>query len=146
MSFATPPTEYVLANARTGSRLAVRLRVARAGWRGLFRLLGRRWLDQGEGRRYLSEAAPRRPDRLPVDVLFVDRDGVVLYALSALPSHQAMRSAGVHSVVELPAGTITASGTAPGDRLEMLRAIAEALASEPATPAEFEEGATRGPE
>ncbi|MFA7296003.1 MAG: DUF192 domain-containing protein [Dehalococcoidia bacterium] len=128
---ATPTNEYVLANARTGGRLAVRLQVARAGWRGLFRILGRRWLDRGEGRRYLSEAAPRRPDRLPVDVLFVDRDGIVLYALAALPSFQAMRSEGVHSVVELPAGTIAASGTAPGDRLEMLRTMAEALAAEP---------------
>lgn len=130
-TFATPTNEYVLANVRTGSRLAVRLQVARAGWRGLFRSLGRRWLDRGEGRRYFSESAPCRPDRLPVDVLFVDRDGVVLYALAALPSFQAMRSEGVHSVVELPAGTITASGTAPGDRLEMLRAVAEALAAEP---------------
>ena len=133
-TFASPTNEYVLTNARTGGRLAIRLQVARAGWRGLFRILGRRWLDRGEGRLYLSEATPRRPDRLPVDVLFVDRDGVVLYALAALPSFEAMRSEGVHSVVELPAGTIAASGTAPGDRLEMLRAVAEALASEPAPP------------
>jgi hypothetical protein len=131
MTLATPTIEYVLANVRTGNRLAVRLQVVRAGWRGLFRVLGRRWIDRGEGRRYLSEQAPRRPARLPVDVLFVDRDGVVLYALAALPSFQAMRSEGVHSVVELPAGTITASGTEPGDRLEMLRAMAIALATDP---------------
>lgn len=131
MTLATPALEYVLANARTGNHLADRLQVARAGWRGMFRLLGRRWLDRGEGRRYLSEEAPRRPARLPVDVLFVDRDGVVLYALAALPSFEAMRSDGVHSVVELPAGTIAATGTEPGDRLEMLRAMAIALATDP---------------
>lgn len=131
MSLATPALEYVLANARTGRRLAVRLQVARAGWRGLFRVLGRRWIDRGEGCRYLADEPPRRPARLPVDVLFVDRDGVVLYALAALPSFEAMRSDGIHSVVELPAGTIAATGTEPGDRLEMLRAVAVALATDP---------------
>lgn len=134
MTLAPPSIEYVLANARTGDRLAERLHVARAGWRGLLRVIGRRWLDRGEGRRYLAEEAPRRPARLPVDVLFVDRDGVVLYALAALPSFEAMRSEGVHSVVELPAGTIAASGTCPGDRLEMLRAMALAMATDPGPP------------
>lgn len=122
MDQARSALEYVLANARTGGTLAARLRVVRSRWRKVFALLGRGWIDPGTGTRYFSADPPRRPRRVPVDVLFLDRDGMVLQAIHSLPSFEAMRSEGVHSIVELPAGTLMALDTAPGDHVDMYRA------------------------
>lgn len=56
--------------------------------------------------------------RIPIDALFLDRDGVIVKALEALPP---WRVTGVYfsarSVLELPAGTVAGSGTREGDRL-----------------------------
>lgn len=56
--------------------------------------------------------------RIPIDVLFLDADGVIIKQLPALPP---WRASAVYlkarSVLELPAGTLQASGTQEGDRL-----------------------------
>ena len=131
--------EYVLANARTGGTLAMRLRVVRAHWRRLFALLGRRWIDPGTGTRYFRADPPRRPRRVPVDVLFLDRDGMVLQAVHSLPSFEVMRSEGVHSIVELPAGTLMDLDTGPGDHVEMYRAHPSPFWGEVTAPGEERE-------
>src|SRR5438132_12776359 len=106
------PGEYRLVNTQTGESLAERLIVGKAAWRRLFSLLGRRWLQPGEGNRFLASLSPHAPvggaDRLPVDMLFLDREGVVLHAVHSLPPFALRRgTAGrVHSIVELPAGTL----------------------------------------
>jgi len=58
--------------------------------------------------------------RIPIDVLFVGRDGRVLALREAMPPNRPF--AGVapwrgHYVVELPAGVIAATGSALGDQL-----------------------------
>lgn len=58
--------------------------------------------------------------RFPLDVLFVSGDGVVLAVhpelrpFKATPAHTHARAA-----LELPAGTIAATGTRPGDRISV---------------------------
>jgi uncharacterized membrane protein (UPF0127 family) len=129
MVTATSPatTQYVLVNTRTGAPVAERLGVARAAGRRLLGLLGRRWLDRGEGTRFLigiGAAGRRAPHGLPVDVLFLDRQGLVLHAVHSLSPFESEREhSGVHSVVELPAGTLARLDTRPGDMLEMFRCV-----------------------
>jgi uncharacterized membrane protein (UPF0127 family) len=60
--------------------------------------------------------------RIPIDVLFVDRDDRVVALREAMPPNRPF--AGVapwrgHYVVELPAGVIRATGTTAGDQLNI---------------------------
>jgi uncharacterized protein len=60
--------------------------------------------------------------RMAIDVAFLDAEGVIVKQLGALPPWRATsvyRHA--HSVLELPAGTLQASGTREGDRLSLER-------------------------
>jgi uncharacterized membrane protein (UPF0127 family) len=59
--------------------------------------------------------------RFPIDVLYVDKDGTVLRADSAMKPWRIGPLFVRHGryVIELPAGTIERSGTRPGDRLRM---------------------------
>lgn len=115
-----PTTKYVVVNARTSAPIAARLEVLRTNGRRLFRLLGQRTLRGGEGIRYLlaGDAPPVRRVRAAVDVAFLDRDGTVLHALHSLPSFEPGE---VHSVIELPAGTLDRLETRTGDVLAMYR-------------------------
>jgi uncharacterized membrane protein (UPF0127 family) len=58
--------------------------------------------------------------RMPIDVVYLDRDGTVLRADAAMPPWRVgpiVRRA--RTVLELPAGTIERTGTRKGDRLEL---------------------------
>lgn len=60
--------------------------------------------------------------RVPIDVLFVDRDDRVVGLREAMPPNRPF--AGVapwrgHYVIELPAGVIRSTGTAVGDQLSV---------------------------
>ncbi len=53
--------------------------------------------------------------RIPIDVVFLDRELEVVEVLPAMPPWRMSRVYfGAHSVLELPAGTSLASGTAEG--------------------------------
>lgn len=58
--------------------------------------------------------------RIAIDVLFLDRSLKVVKAFPALPPWR-MSSIyfSAHSVLELPSGTVAASGTSEGDQLEL---------------------------
>lgn len=58
--------------------------------------------------------------RFPIDVVFVDGDGAVCHVLRAIkPWRTSSIVRQSKFVVELPAGTIEASGTELGDRIEI---------------------------
>jgi uncharacterized membrane protein (UPF0127 family) len=66
--------------------------------------------------------------RVPIDVLFVDRDNRVVGLREAMPPSRPF--AGVapwrgRYVVEMPTGVIRASGTAIGDQLELTPPVGE---------------------
>jgi hypothetical protein len=57
--------------------------------------------------------------RFPIDVAFLDARGVVVGILEGLPPNRVGRTfRGARGALELRAGTLAATGTAPGDRLE----------------------------
>lgn len=88
----------------------------------LFGLLGRSSLKEGEG--LIIEPCSSIHTafmRFTIDVVFIDKEGVVL---KVLPRLRPFRAGGVFkpscTAVELPAGTVEATGTTPGDRIRLL--------------------------
>ncbi len=56
--------------------------------------------------------------KIPIDVLFLTRGLVVVDTIDAMPAWRTSRVYfGARSVLELPAGTMRATQTAPGDQL-----------------------------
>lgn len=90
-------------------------------WLGRLRgLTGRRGLDAGCGLVIVPCSSIHTFFMaFPIEVLFVDKGNHVLLATSPI---EAWRIGPIvpkaHYVVELPAGTVAASGTVPGDELE----------------------------
>ena len=106
-------------NPRTGQTLCDRARVAQtpdARRVGLLDCLG---LPAGEGLCIVPCAAVHTLGmQFPIDVIFLDRENTVLMVAQMQPgAHAECREA--FGVLELPAGTIAASGTQSGDRLEL---------------------------
>lgn len=109
----------VITNATRGTTLADR------GWRAakmlerLKGLLGRSGLEAGEG----IHIEPCNSIhtffmRFAIDVLFLDRAGTIVRAFEAIPPWRLTRIyPKAHSVVELPPGTLAATGTYEGDRV-----------------------------
>jgi uncharacterized membrane protein (UPF0127 family) len=98
--------------------------LARAEWRGTIwgrarGLLGKASLADGAG----IVIAPCSSVhmffmRFAIDVAYVDRDGRVVKTVSRLrPYRISFGGTGAHAAIELPAGTLEATGTRPGDRL-----------------------------
>jgi uncharacterized membrane protein (UPF0127 family) len=98
--------------------------LARAEWRGSLvgrarGLLGRRGLAADEGI-VLTPCSSIHMllMRFPIDVAYIDREGVVVKTVAALrPYRFSLGGRGAHSAIELAAGTLAATGTRPGDRL-----------------------------
>lgn len=58
--------------------------------------------------------------RFPIDVVFLDRNNVVLSThVSVPPNRLGPAHRGAHKVLELPAGVIEQTGTTVGDQLEI---------------------------
>ena len=59
--------------------------------------------------------------RFPIDVLFVDADGTVLYVLNAIRPWRVSRLVRrSKAAIELPAGTAAEHGVGPGTRVRMV--------------------------
>lgn len=110
---------FQVISSRRGTALATAAWRADNPWTRFVGLLGRARLEPGEG----LQIAPCKSVhtwfmRFPIDVLYLDRDGKVVKAVPALPSFRfSWGGRGAHSVLELPAGTIAATGTAAGDQV-----------------------------
>jgi uncharacterized membrane protein (UPF0127 family) len=108
-------------NLSRDANLADRATVADNFWRRLRGLLGRDSLEAGEGLVITPcNSVHMLGMRFPLDVLYLDRKGTVLRTLPELRPGQCgpvvWRS---HVAVELPAGTIAATGTLPGDQVAL---------------------------
>jgi uncharacterized membrane protein (UPF0127 family) len=84
-------------------------------------LLGRRSLPDGEGI-LLSPASSVHTAfmRFPIDVVFLDRELVVLDVVRALPPWRTAARRGARRVLELAAGECDRRGLRPGDRLRIV--------------------------
>lgn len=59
--------------------------------------------------------------RFPIDAVFIDKDQAVLYIEEGIKPWRVSKTVKKsRSVLELPAGTAAATGTRPGDRLEIV--------------------------
>jgi uncharacterized membrane protein (UPF0127 family) len=108
-------------NLTRGSQVAARVRRADRMWSRMVGLLGRSSLAEGEGLLLVpSTSIHTFFMRFPIDVLYLNREDVVVKAVRALrPFRLSACLRGGHSVLELPAGTIEASGTQVGDCLAL---------------------------
>lgn len=106
-------------NQARGTVLGTRIGLADRWWYRLRGLLGRASLEEGEG-------LLLRPCRavhmawmaFPLDVAFVDeRGGVVASYRSLEPGGRTRWHSNAADALELPAGTLTATGTVEGDTI-----------------------------
>lgn len=86
-------------------------------------------LAQGEGL-YIEGASAIHVHgmKFPIDILFLDKQGTVVNLFentepeppsSFLPRNKIRGAKGAYSVLELPSGTISKTGTTIGDKLEI---------------------------
>lgn len=111
--------DVVVVNVTRGAVLADRIWVARNALTRLIGVAGRSRLVPGQALLLPGTRAVHTCFlAFPIDLVLFDRAGIVLEAVSCLPpwslSPYRLRAAGA---VELPAGTLQRSGTAPGDQL-----------------------------
>lgn len=115
--------EYVLVNLDSGLEVAARVRIAgdsaarRQGLRGV------RSLERDAGLWIMPcEAIHTFGLRIPIDVLFLDRDFTVRKLHSGMPPWRISVCLRASSVVEMRAGVLADSNTKVGDRLAVARA------------------------
>lgn len=110
-----------LLNVTRDVTLATDVRRAVSPWARMVGLLGRASLDQGEGLMITPcRAVHSWFMRFPIDVLFLDRDGLVVHLAADLrPYRWSWGGGSAQTAVELPAGTIAASGTGIGDHVRL---------------------------
>jgi uncharacterized membrane protein (UPF0127 family) len=104
-----------------GTTVAGDVTVAATPWTRFMGLMGRRELPAGEG-------LCLRPCssihmffmRIPLDAVFLDKDGVVVRMYPSLRPWRVTRVVGkAKACIELPAGTLAAAGVRVGDRLTL---------------------------
>ena len=100
--------------------LGDRVRTARTFLSRLVGLLGTSAIAEGEGLWIVPcRSVHTLGMRYPIDVAFLDARGVVVGTLEGLPPNRVGRVfRKARGALELRAGTLAATGTAPGDRLE----------------------------
>jgi hypothetical protein len=115
----------VVRNRGRGTVLAERLEVAGSLWAKFVGLMGRRTLARGAGL-WLpdSNGIHMMFMRFPIDAVFVGREAAggarpVMSVHRALPAWRGLVPfvRGAHGVLELPVGTIDATGTRVGDEV-----------------------------
>jgi uncharacterized protein len=101
--------------------LAERLSVADTFWKSLLGLLPRNELPQGEGLWLVPcQSVHTIGMRFPIDVVFLDRGGIVLHLQEQMKSFRVSRHISrARGVLELPAGVVQATGTRIGDLVSL---------------------------
>jgi uncharacterized membrane protein (UPF0127 family) len=115
------PKTYRVVNATRGTELADAARAATNPFSRGIGLIPRKSLPQGEGLIIRPcNSVVTFFMRFPIDVLFIDRDGVVCHAAPSLvPWRTSKIVRASKQVIELPAGTMASTGTEVGDRVEI---------------------------
>lgn len=114
-----PDVRLRISNLTRQAELAGRVEVADQGAKRRKGLLGRASLAPGEGLWILPcEAVHTFGMQFPIDLVYLDRDLRVKKVRSSVPPWRLSACLSAHSVLELAAGTIRATRTMRGDRLE----------------------------
>ncbi len=106
-------------NQSKGTLLGDDIKVADSSWTRLVGLIGRRSLSTGQGLLIFPSNGVHTFGMLfAIDVIFIDRDDRVISVRRQLrPFRLTSLNWKAKSVIELPANTIAATGTEPGDQL-----------------------------
>jgi uncharacterized membrane protein (UPF0127 family) len=90
----------------TGAVLAERAQHARSMWSQFLGLMGRKRLDEGAGL-LLSPCSCVHTAfmRFPIDVVFLDREGIAVKVVSDLKPFRVAAARGARQALELPEGT-----------------------------------------
>jgi uncharacterized membrane protein (UPF0127 family) len=115
-----------VSNETRGTCLISHGRTALSFWARSKGLLGTSSLDPGDG--LLIEPCNSIHSigmRYPFDAVFINREGKVLHIISRMkPSRLSRHVFGARGVLELPAGTVEATGTQKGDLLRIMVGVA----------------------
>lgn len=107
-------------NVTRGTVLATRLELAGSGETRRKGLLGRDSLPSGEGLWIAPcESVHTFFMRFAIDLVYLDRKHQVKKVRSAVGPWRVSACLLAHSVIELPAGTVSATQTEPGDAVEI---------------------------
>ncbi len=108
-------------NTTRETQVADRAVPANNPWRRLVGLLNRSHLEPGEGLVLMPGSAIHMFFmRMAIDVIFVDRDGLVLKtAANVKPWRVVLAPRRSRYTIELPVGAIEQSATVPGDVLDL---------------------------
>jgi len=107
-------------NRTRGGDIAERVEVASNPWSRFWGLMGRRGLDPGHGLLIKPCSSIHMFFmRFPIDVVFLDRDNVVVKVVHGIKPWRMAMGDGGKNALELPAGTAAATGTAEGDQLDL---------------------------
>ncbi len=116
--------EYVVLNQDRGNWLGTRVRVAGTASTRRKGLLGVREMQEGDGVWIAPcEAVHTFGMQLPIDVIFLDRSYRVRKLVSHLTPSRLAVCFSAHSVLEVKAGAIAATGVQVGDSLAFEAAI-----------------------
>ncbi len=114
----------MIRNLSRGTTLASAPRYAKTFFARFLGLMGRKTFPEGSDA-LIFVACPSIHCffmRMTIDAVFVDREGRVTQIFPGLkPWRLAFGGKGAYAVIELPAGVIEATRTAPGDRLEIAK-------------------------
>jgi hypothetical protein len=114
-----PDSRLHVANLTRGTVLATSLEVADTGPRRSKGLLGRAGLDTGGGLWIAPcESVHTFFMQFPIDLVYLDRKNRVRKVRERVPAWRISVCLSAHSILELPAGTIRATGTQAGDVVE----------------------------
>jgi uncharacterized membrane protein (UPF0127 family) len=106
-------------NITRGTILATRLEVADNGRSRNKGLLGRTGLADGEGLWIVPcESVHTFFMQFAIDLVYLDRNHRIKKTRSAVPAWRLSACLSAHSILELPAGTIRATQSEPGDTLD----------------------------
>ena len=126
MGLRVPAEEpaYILTNMQSGLRLADRVRLAGDSASRRRGLLGVDGLDRQSGLWIIPcEAIHTFGMKMPIDVVFLDRQYQVKKLLEAIPPRRISVCLRASSVIEMRAGVIAESKTKVGDRLDVQRVV-----------------------
>ena len=117
----------VALNATRGTVLASRLEVAGTGGSRRKGLLGREELPIGEGLWITPcESVHTFFMQFAIDLVYLDRNLLVKKVKRSVAPWRLSACLSAHSVLELPVGTIAATETKTGDRIELISETVEA--------------------
>ena len=106
-------------NKTTGHIIARNLVIADTLWSRAVGLLGRKWLQDGEGLLIRPCCGVHTFFmKFPIDVIFLDGGNRVVAAVSDLKPHRITRIIRASAkVIEVAAGTVSATGTCSGNEV-----------------------------